>query len=181
MKEDFSTGRDTYTIVSWVKKRTGISSNKINSCDELASKLEHRLTAVYFGDLQSTRFEVFMRAAQQAEKYEFYHTESLCPHLNGGHTEPSISVHRNFDKSPVHFEGALNYPDLAGWLEEQSWPQIIEFSEESVDIIFGNGRRNALILFVNQRDHDFVESFEEAANRKVGDAMYVLSGTQDGV
>lgn len=122
-----------------------------------------------------------MQIASQADKYEFYHIPMVCPELNGGRTEEGISIHRQFDNSPVHYESSINVPDIAGWIEEESWPQLIEFSQDSYDIIFGNGRKNAIILFTNDLGHDFIDVFEETSFRKRGILMFVISGTEEGV
>jgi len=124
--------------------------------------------------------DAFMKATSLAEKYEFYHVPIPCPSLNGGVDTPSISIHRQFDNSPIHYQGDLNMADLAGWLEEESWPQLIEFSQDAVDIIFGHGRRDAIILFTNDKE-EYLDVFEETSYRKRGSLMFVISGTEDGV
>jgi hypothetical protein len=137
---------------------------------------------VYFGPEEGDMYDIFMKVANVAEKYEFYHLPVTCASLNGGLDAPSISIHRQFDNSPIHYSGDLNLADVAGWLEEESWPQLIDFSQDAIDIIFGHGRKDAIILFTNEKEgKEYLDVFEETSYRKRGSLMFVISGTEEGV
>jgi hypothetical protein len=55
VKSDYSGGRTTDTIVTWINKKSGPASQEV-SCDDLSGKLTEKLNLVYFGDFTGTLF-----------------------------------------------------------------------------------------------------------------------------
>lgn len=53
---------------------------------------------------------------------------------------------------------------------------MVEFDEEIVPIIFDE-QNDAIILFTDSIDEDFVRVFEDAAYKLRGEAIFVISGT----
>jgi hypothetical protein len=69
-----------------------------------------------------------------------------------------VSIFRTFDSSPIHYSGDFTHSALSNWLETSSIPQVIVFSEEYIEPIFGKGR-SALILFSNNKDAAYNKVF----------------------
>ncbi len=65
-------------------------------------------------------------------------------------------------------------------IREASRPALVEFSEEIVPQIFDE-QNDAIILFTDSIDEDFVRVFEDAAYKLRGEAIFVISGTTVGI
>lgn len=169
VKSEYTGGRTTDTIVTWVNKRAGPASQEV-SCSDLSGKLG-KLNLVYFGDFSGELFDAFQSVAKQNEKFAFFQTSGECAVEHG--TKPhSISIFRNFDKSPLHYSGEHNSAAILSWTETSSIPTVIEFSEDFIEPIFGKGRA-ALILFSNDRDVAFNQVFQDAAAQLQGQILFV--------
>lgn len=169
VKSEYTGGRTTDTIVTWVNKRAGPASQEV-SCSDLSGKLG-KLNLVYFGDFSGELFDAFQSVAKQNEKFAFFQASGECAVEHG--TKPhSISIFRNFDKSPLHYSGEHNSAAILSWTETSSIPTVIEFSEDFIEPIFGKGRA-ALILFSNDRDVAFNQVFQDAAAQLQGQILFV--------
>lgn len=61
-----------------------------------------------------------------------------------------------------------------------SRPALVEFDEDIVPLIFDE-QKDAIILFTDDIDQDFVRVFEDAAQKLRGEAIFVISGTMFGI
>ena len=120
------------------------------------------MNAVYFGDFSGELFEAFITIAKQNEKYAFFQASGDCAASNGAKSH-SIMVTRNFDESPIYYNGESNTGDIQNWLDLSAIPVVIEFSEDFIEPIFGKSRP-ALILFTNDRDASYNKIFSDAAS-----------------
>jgi hypothetical protein len=93
-----------------------------------------------------------------------------------GADKNSILIFRTFDISPLQYGGASNPTDLRQAIREISRPALVEFDEEIVPLIFDE-QKDAIILFTDSIDEDFVRIFEDAAYKLRGEAIFVISGT----
>lgn len=65
-------------------------------------------------------------------------------------------------------------------MEINSLPKLIEFSEEYIDTIFKKGR-TAIILFTDDITTDYYTVFKNASELYLGNPLFIVSGTMDGV
>jgi protein disulfide-isomerase A1 len=163
--QDYTGGRTTDTIVQWINKKAGPASQEV-SCDDLVGRVAGKLNAVYFGDFAGELYDSFMTVAKGDEQYAFFHASGACAATHGA-KHNSVSVFRNFDSSPVHYSGVHTSESLQSFTDTTSIPIVIEFSEDSIEPIFGKGKA-AIILFANDRDAAFVKVFTEAAETMNG-------------
>jgi protein disulfide-isomerase A1 len=87
---------------------------------------------------------------------------------------------RTFDASPVHYAGEATHEGITAFMEKNSVPTLIEFSEDYIEPIFGKGN-TAIILFTNEKDTAYGKVWAEAANTLKGDILFVVSGTKEGI
>jgi len=103
-RTDYTGGRTTDTIVTWVTKKTGPVSVEVG-CHVLNDKIAGaKLNLVYFGDFSGELFESFMTVARNSENYLFYHASGECAKAHGA-KHNSLAIFRTFDNSPVHYDG----------------------------------------------------------------------------
>lgn len=160
-------------------KKSGPASEEI-SCDSLKAKAgEAKLNLVYFGAQEGPMFDSYMSAAKTDDKFIFYHAHGDCA-AHWGATNNSVSVMRTFDASPVHYAGEATHEGITAFMEKNSVPTLIEFSEDYIEPIFGKGN-TAVILFTNEKDTAYGKVWAEAANTLKGDILFVVSGTKEGI
>ena len=178
-RSDYTGGRTTDTIVTWISKKTGPVSEEV-SCHVLNDKVaDSKLNLVYFGDFSGEVFDQFMTAARNSENYLFFHAAGECAKAHGG-KHNSLTIFRSFDKSPLHYEGDASSASVQSFMDKSSIPQLIEFSEDYIEPIFGKGNP-AVILFTNDKEASFNKVFSQAAGELQGEILFVVSGTENGI
>lgn len=89
-----------------------------------------------------------------SEKFAFFHsTDADCASKYGA-SAPGLALSRNFDESPIAYTGAANEDDLIAFAKKSSVPQLITFSEDYIEPIFGD-HLPAVILFTEEENQDF--------------------------
>ena len=160
-------------------KKSGPASEEI-SCSDLKAKAgEAKLNLVYFGAQEGQMFDSYMTAAKTDDKFIFYHAHGDCA-ADWGASTNSVSVMRTFDASPVHYAGEATHEGITAFMEKNSVPTLIEFTEDFIEPIFGKGK-TAVILFTNEKDSSYGQVWAEAASQLKGDILFVVSGTKDGI
>ena len=149
------------------------------SCEDLASSVGGKLNLVYCGNFEGDLFNAFMTAAKTHDNYLFFHAHGDCADAHGAKSH-GLTIFRNFDKSPIHYNGELATAEINSWIDKSSIPILIEFSEEYIEPIFGKGNP-AVILFTNERESEFNKVFARASESLNGQILFVISGTENGI
>lgn len=160
-------------------KKSGPSSEDVSCADLKAKAGDAKLNLVYFGAQEGAMFDNFLAASKTDDKYTFYQAHADCA-ADWGATANSISVLRNFDDSPVHYTGLAELDAITSFMENQSVPTLIEFTEDHIEPIFGKGR-TAVILFTDEKDSEYGKVWADAAGKLKGDILFVVSGTKEGI
>ena len=158
------------------------------TCEQLKQKVaDVKIAIAFFGDAGSSAFsEDYLSVANNpsvSEKFSFFHmNDEACAKSYGTSGNGGIVLFRKFDESPVVYSGALSASAIIDWIQAQSVPTLIDFSDEYIEPIFGQ-RKAALFLFRNTEDDetDFSKVFAEAANKMKGEILFVKSGVKDGI
>lgn len=166
---EYNGGRTENEIVNWILKKVGPASSEV-SCEGLKEKAaQNKLVAAFFGDDASSKeYQTFLEVAnngQVSEKFTFVHVfDKECASSHGA-SHPAFLVFRQFDNSPVTYSGAFEAPSIVDWMQAQSVPTVIEFSEDYIEPIFGQ-KQAAIFLFRSKDDTtaDFSKHFETAAH-----------------
>jgi protein disulfide-isomerase A1 len=158
------------------------------TCAEAKERAEqHQLALAFIGDLGSRDFTVFMSVAENPnfdDKYRFFHTADLqgCDGQFDDYS-PALVLFRKFDESPLVYGGAISdIESLLLWLQGQSVPTLIEFSEEFIEPIFGQ-RKLTIFLFrgSSKIESSFEAAFAEVAQTYRGQLLFVTSGVTEGI
>jgi len=123
-------------------------SFKSTTCDEVkAATSAPGFSLVHFGENEGESFNVFSSIAngEYSEKVQFLtNDESACAGEFGG-SFPGFSFLRQFDEKKIH-NSEINAQTVLSWMGASMIPTIQEFSEDSIEGIFGE-RKQAIILF----------------------------------
>jgi protein disulfide-isomerase A1 len=141
------------------------------------------LALSYFGALDGDLYNTFIQSARNptiSEKYAFLHTTDASCASKYGAKAPGISLSRTFDNSPIAYSGASNEEELVAFAKKASVPQLITFSEDYIEPIFGD-HNPAVILFTEDTDKDFQKAFKQAAAELTGEILFVTSGVSEGI
>jgi len=186
VKMEYNGGRTENEIVNWILKKVGPASSEV-SCEGLKEKTaQSKLVAAFFGDSASSKeHATFLEVAsngQVSEKFTFVHIfDKECASSHGA-SQPAFLVFRQFDTSPVTYNGPHEAAAIVDWMQAQSVPTVIEFSEDYIEPIFGQ-KQAAIFLFRSSSDasSDFSKHFETAAHQLKGKILFVTSGVTDGI
>jgi len=183
-KSEYTGGRTTDTIVSWVLKKSGPPSAEI-TCDALAIKVADagtKFLIAYFGDVTNALYtDAHIGYANADDKIQFVHTTEECASAYGG-SAPGIVFFRQFEEKHVPYTGTADKDALMEFVMPLMVPTIFEFTEEEIEAIFGQ-QQQTVILFRAKEDADaaFMATFTEAATAHKGKMLFSYSGVSDGI
>ena len=106
---------------------------------------ESKLAISYYGALEGDLWDAYMKGAKNpaiSEKFAFFHTsDTSCG--------SGISLTRDFDESPLAYDGAASMDSIVEFAKGASVPTLISFSEDYIEPIFAD-KTPALILFTEE-------------------------------
>lgn len=162
-------------------RKTGPPSEAV-ACADIATTLgEARLALVYMGE-ENEHFKTFQESAGHpsvADNFKFLHTDAACAAEYGATADAAV-LFRNFDESPVVAPAEWQADKLVDFMQANSTPRFITFSEDYIEPIFGH-RRAAIILFTEETDSVPQQAFKEASENMQGEILFVQSGVSDGI
>jgi protein disulfide-isomerase A1 len=178
--QEYTGGRTTDTIVSWITKKTGNPSEDV-SCADLESKATGKLNAVYYGEKSGANWDAFLGSAKDGanEKIVFWNAGAECADKVGAAAN-GVAVKRTFDEPNVVYSGEWNTEALNTWLSGNSVPTLFEFGEDYIEPIFSK-RNPAMILFTEEKDTKYQAAFAAAANAHKGKILFSHSGIAAGI
>jgi len=179
--EEYTGGRTTDTIVSWISKKTGPPAEKITCDDFDKMTADAKLSAVYFGEESGASYDAFIAAAKdsEAEKFSFWSTGAECADKLGSSAN-GIAMKRTFDEPHLQYSGENTGAAVVEWLNGNSVPTLFEFGEDYIEPIFAK-RNPAIILFTTEKDTKYQAAFAEAANNLKGKILMSYSGVTEGI
>merc|ERR1711920_867634 len=96
------------TIISWINKKTGPPSEKVD-CDTMETKTsEGKLNISYFGEETGELWDAFFGAAKDpniGDKYQFFHSGDVACGEKFGLSGSGVALTRRFDDSPLQYSG----------------------------------------------------------------------------
>lgn len=173
---DYVSGRTTDDIVNWVTRKMTIKVEEITNHEQMNQFMENsenRILAVYKPDMVE-EIDIFKLMAENDVLHEsgdyIFGTvfdKSLIP-VPKITTTPALVLYKNFeDKNPVAiYEGSLANPrEILGWIQLESIPIVINFSEDAIFKIFAMDVTTHMLLFISEKEDntDALLEFEEAA------------------
>jgi len=179
---EYNGGRTKDEIVNWINKRSGPPSRNVDSSELDKTIADNKVVIAYFGT-QDDHFKAFENAASADDKRTFVHSSDAAVATSHGAKQPQITLFRKFDENKVTYAGEWNQKAIAEWIEEQSVPTVIEFSDDYIEPIFQK-QRPTIFLF---RDEESAESkkldevFTKAANANKGKILFSTSGVTKGI
>jgi protein disulfide-isomerase A1 len=139
---------------------------------------------VYFGTESDESFKAHEAVASGNDKVTFVHLDDtvLAKELTGK-DQPAAVLFRKFDQPTVVFNGEFKKETLKEFLDANSVPTLIEFSDEYVDAIFSQ-QKSALFLFrdvKSEKGAALEKQFGEIAKDHKGKILFSVSDVKEGI
>ena len=171
--------------MNWINKKSGPPSTELTNPSALETEIgKGKVTVVFFGDASSDDFKAFEKAASRDDKRTFFHTADAESATAHDVKAPGVALFRPFDEPVVHFEGkTTDDAKITEFIEAQSVPTLIEFSDEFIEPIFQK-QNAAIFLFrdAESADHKALqETFNKAAVENKGKILFSVSGATEGI
>lgn len=137
-----------------------------------------KINLSYFGDVSGDLWEAYIDAAKTppiSETTGFYHTDDVACGEKFGLSGSGVALSRGFDNSPIQYAGEKDFFAMVDWVQAASIPNVITFSEEYIDLIFGE-HKPFLAFFTEETGTEQQEAFVTAAKELRGEILFVTSG-----
>jgi len=137
-KTDYTGGRTSDTIVSWILKKSGPPSAQV-TCATLKEKVtDNKFVIAYFGAESDDLFKnVHVSYANSEDKIQFVHTDDAACAAEHGATAQSIVFFRKFESNTNVYTGACDKDSLVAFVKPLMVPTVFEFTEDEIEAVFG--------------------------------------------
>lgn len=175
---DYSGGRTSADIVSYMKKKSGPPAVTINTVEDLTNTQEANDAFVvgYFADVTSAEAKAFTTAASQDEDNVYTITSSADVKAELGLSADTVVVLKAFDEGRNDMAAGTDSAAIADFVAGNVIPLINTYSREKAKKIFGSPVKvHALFFTDGDADHHekTVESFKSAASEHKGKVLFV--------
>jgi len=148
--KDFTGGRKSADIVSWLKKKTGDPCTPAATVDEINAAVEksHFVLLGAFKDRSSGEGAAYTAAASATEDV-FLVTDNDDVMKEFGLEDGAVVAVRDFaDEEPrILMTEEKTEESIGKFLSANKLPSVVEFSDETAPMIFGGDLKNHFLLF----------------------------------
>ncbi|XP_028895073.1 protein disulfide-isomerase [Zeugodacus cucurbitae] len=149
---EYSGGRQSADIISWVNKKTGPPAKELKSVEEAEKFLKDNEIAVvgFFKNQESDEAKAFVSVANALDTFVFglVGDDEVISHYEA--KDGAVVLFKPFDEKKAVFEGEHNVENIKKFVQVQSLPLIVEFNHESASKIFGGTIKSHLLFFVSK-------------------------------
>jgi len=140
---EYTGGRTTDEIVSWIRKKTGPATKELKSAEEVESfNSSSQVTVVYFtDDTNSEEFKIFANVADSYDDVLFGHCPS--PKCGDSFKVPSskIVLFKQFDEKRNDFtDSPISEETFKAFIDSNAIPLVSQFTDRAAEHIFGKNK-----------------------------------------
>lgn len=161
---EYTGGRQTDTIIAWLKKKTGPPALALNTASEVTEFTKNSTVAIvgFFKDPNSELSKAFLSAATIIDDHPFGVVNNVEVFSDFGVTDEKIILFKAFDEGKVEYTGEAKDEAIKVFVVIQSLPLVIEFNHETATKIFGGDVKRHVLFFFSKKDGHY-EQYEDAA------------------
>ncbi|MFH4974982.1 hypothetical protein AB6A40_001691 [Gnathostoma spinigerum] len=179
---DYTGPREAAGIVNWLKKKTGPSTQSIDSVDALQKLRKENtvIVAAYFDDLECENAKVFVKVADAFDDIIFGMTKDKKVAKEMKLKKEGIVVLKKFDEEYAVYENEYEVDSIKKWVQANRLPLVTEFSQETAPQLFGGDIKKHCLLFISKKSKDFddkIEALKAAAKTNKGEILFVYINT----
>jgi len=182
---EYTGGRTSDTIVSWLEKKTGPAAKTLDSVDAAKAFVDENPVAIigFFKDVESADAKTFLEVAGGMDEYPFgiaSDASVLSEYSVEG--DSGISLFKNFDEGRANHEGAISEESVTKFVAGNALPLVIEFNQDTAQKIFSGEIKSHLLLFVSAKADEYKSQVEIArtiAKENKGELLFVTINTDE--
>jgi len=183
-KTDYTGGRTSDTIVSWILKKSGPPSTQV-TCAALKEKVEaNKFVIAFFGaESESLYTDAHVAYANSEDKIAFVHTDDASCATEHGAKAPGLVFFRKFETTTNVYTGGADKDALVAFVKPLMVPTVFEFTEEEIEAIFGQQQPTTILFRSSETDKDaaFMTTFSDAAKAHKGKMLFAYSDVSGGI
>lgn len=154
---EYTGGRTTDTIISWLEKKSGPPAVSLANPEASKKFVEDNKVAVigFFKDKETDEAKAFLEAADGIEDVPFGITSEddvFKAHEVEGN---KIVLFKKFDEGRNDYDGEYAAKEISKFVGSNSLPVLVEFSGETANKIFGGDIKKHCVLFLSSKSEDF--------------------------
>jgi protein disulfide-isomerase A1 len=177
---EYSGGRTADTIVSWLNKKLGSATTLLDSVTSTQKFIDAKDVVVvgFFKDRGSPEAKAFEETASSLDDVPFGITSdnSVFEEYKVDQSY-SIVLFKKFDDLRNDFTGTYKSEDIVTFINANSLPIFVEFTQDSAPKIFGGSIKKHLLAFLSKSSNTFSDQkkiFEDVAKEFKGKALFVF-------
>ncbi len=188
--KEYTGGREEETILQWIKKKTGPPAVKVSSIDQL-EKLKKENEVFVLGLFSSdAEAASFLSVAADIESAAFgiavgsAEVDAIKAAAGATSGAPAIILFKHFDEGKAVYSGSTSdIPAIDKFVNGNSLPLVVPFSQDNAQKIFGGGVKQHLLIFVDKsksgESEKIVESATPVAKEYRGEYLFVTVDKTD--
>eukprot|EP00045_Choanoeca_perplexa_P012720 m.140746 g.140746 ORF g.140746 m.140746 type:complete len:521 (-) comp16114_c1_seq1:66-1628(-) len=155
-ESEYQGGRTASEIVSWINKKSGppaTDAATVAAVEKIAKTGDVTVLGV-FSAKEDIEADTFIAVASAMDfNFVISTSEEVATHYKT--KAPGMVVIKEFDGGNVVYDGKFEGEDLTTFINAESMPLVMEFTDESASKIFGGDIKSHLLLFTDTSDEDF--------------------------
>lgn len=179
---EYTGGRTSDTIVSWLEKKTGPAAQTLTDVEDVKALIADNDVVVvgFFTDVESDAAKAFLAAADGLDDYPFAITSEAA--VIEEYKADGVVLFKNFDEGRNNLEGEITEEAIIDFVTSNSLPLVVDFNQDTAQKIFSGEVKSHLLLFVSASAEDYPDKVAIAkaiATDHKGQMLFVTINTDE--